>query len=352
MRNKLIQYFYILLLFIVAGMLTGCSDMVQIEDRDFVMGLALSYDNNEFTAILQRPDLQSITGQGVTDEQELLVSFTGENLSRIKEAYAKQSEKRLDFSHLKVIILDHKISESKKGMNEFLRYVEDEYEISRNTLVFYTADDEGIINGKIGDELQSLYQNNPSNADIKKVTVGDMINCLYQPDKVIILPLIKITKEGISLEGAGIFQKNLYGARMSEDDLTQWNMLQGKGTKRYISLPEGQVLKVRQLKTKYQYSMTDGTPFIQIYMEGEAELVEEMEDTRKDLKNSLNSFLKSNMERQINDMIKVNQLDYLNFYRNMSYRNRKMWTTYKGKQEEFLNEVTVLLDMDIKVEQH
>lgn len=348
-RNIWKGSFFIALTLIIV-FFSGCSDLVQIEDRDFLLGLAISYEEDEYKVILQQPDLKGITGQEVPDEKELLATYAGKSISKIKEQYAKHSEKRLDFSHLKAIILDEKLVDNKLALKQFLRYVENDYEISRNTLIFYTSDNINDISGKIGEVIENIYQNNPSNMDIRKVTIGDIINCLYQPDRVIVFPKLDITKKDLSINGATIFQNIQYKDKLTEEELTVWNMLQGKGAKRSIPLPSGEVIRLKEIRTKYKYGYTKDSPYIEIFIEGEAEMVEEEEGNTSDLQKSMNVFLQSDIIQQINEKVKEKKIDYANFYRKMSYKNRNMWRIYEGKQEEFLDEVTIFVNVKMGLE--
>ncbi|QHQ62396.1 GerAB/ArcD/ProY family transporter [Anaerocolumna sedimenticola] len=150
---------------------TGCSDMTEIEDRNFIqaMGIDLN-DSGELTVYYVLPDLKALTEQGSENPEKLILQLNGFDFWEIEELYNLEYNKRLDFSHLKAIIIGKELAKDQIKLTQFLTYVENKYELGRNTLMFTsdsTAKDIVSLNkeleGGIGDFLDRLYRINLKN---------------------------------------------------------------------------------------------------------------------------------------------------------------------------------------------
>lgn len=357
MKSKMLILYLICLFLLVFG-LTGCSEMAQIEDRDFVLAIGVGYQDSGFQVNFAKPDLPSLTGQSAKENTGNIVEYSSESMPKIEEEYARNSQKRLDFSHLQVIILDKSLVSNKEKMNEFLKYIENNYEIARNTLVFYT--DEQVsdllkldknVGGNIGDYLKKLYENNPYNKDTQKTTIGEMVNCIYQTDKVLLIPKLEIQKDSIWVNGAGIFKENTFVEYISENQLTYRNFMLGIGKGRNIVLDNSEIIRITELKNNYKYVLADGMPYIIININGTGECVKENINPTTDQNRVkiLNSYVKKVLLFQCQEFIMNKKIDYLNLYRNLPIRNPMMWEKYQGNPSQFLQDVSMKIEVDIQL---
>lgn len=345
MKMKINRCLKLLLLSLVLLLLTGCSEMTQIEDRDFILAMGIGFEDGEYKVTYARPDLSALTGQPVGEKEKFTFTYTGVNLSDIEDDYARNSDKRLDLRHLKVIVLDSSIVENVVKVYELLEFFENKYEISRNTLVFYTKDqantilEVNTISGNVGENVEQLYENNPENSDAKKVTIGDLINGLYQVKKVVLIPILEIKQERIWLSGAGIFSENKYIDSVDEDELTYIHMMNGMGKGRNIVIENTQVVKIKDIKSKFIYGLKDKKPYIVIQMKGVGE--ELQSNISGDSQTILNEHVKESMIYIYQSLIKEKKIDFLNLYRKTSYKERELWTIYQDEFDQFIEDLRV-----------
>lgn len=324
--------------------------MTQIEDRDFILAMGISFDNGKYKVTYARPDLSALTGQPVGKNEKFVMTYSGVTISDIEEDYARNSDKRLDLRHLKVIVLDSSIVKNKVKLNELLGFIENKYEISRNTMVFYTKDqadkllEVNTIGGNIGENVEQLYENNPQNSDAKKVTIGDLINGQYQVKKVVLIPILEIKEERIWLSGAGIFSENEYVDSLDETQLTYVHMMNGMGKGRDIVIENSQVIKIKGIKSKFTYAMKDKKPYIVIRITGEG--TELQSNTSGDSRKIFNTHVSEAILYLNQNFTKEKNIDILNLYRKTAYKDRNLWEKYQGKSEQFIED----LSMDVLVD--
>lgn len=345
---------YLLFLIIVVLILSGCSDMTQIEDRDFVLAIGIGFEDGNYKVTYARPDLSALTGQPVGKNEKFVSTYTGLTLSDIEEDYARNSDKRLDLRHLKVIVLDSSLVDNKVKMDELLGFIENKYEISRNTLVFYTKDQSNkilevnTISGNVGENVEQLYENNPENSDAKKVTIGDLINGKYQVQKVVVMPNLEIKKDRIWLSGAAIFSENEYVDSVDENQLTYINMLNGMGKGRDIVIENSQIIKIKDIKSKFTFTLKDKKPYVLIKITGEGE--ELQSNTPGDTKTIFEAHVNDAMLYLYENLMKDKNVDFLNLYRKTSYKDRRMWEMYQGKFDQFMDDLSVVILVDFTLQ--
>ena len=81
--------------------------MTEIEDRNFIQSIGVDYKDGQISLSLASPDLASYTEQGSSDDdakEKLLTVITANDFFQIEEKYLNEGNKRIDFSHLEVIV--------------------------------------------------------------------------------------------------------------------------------------------------------------------------------------------------------------------------------------------------------
>lgn len=354
MKRRKNKIGFLLLLGFLFIFLSGCTQTTQIEDRDFILAVGIGFENGRYKVTYARPDLHALTGQSVGKNEKFVMTYTGDTISDIEEDYASNSDKRLDLRHLKIIVLDSRIVENKDKLQELLGFISNKYEISRNTLVFYTQSQAekllnvDTINENIGENVEQLYENNPQNSDVKKVTIGDLINGSYQVEKVVLIPILEIKKDRIWLSGAGVFWENEYIDSIDEKQLMYFHMMNGMGKGRDVVLENSQIIKIKEIQSKFSYSIQDKKPYVAIKIKGVGE--ELQNNIEGDSRKVFNKQVRRKMLNLNQRIIKKEGLDVLNLYRKTAYKNQVLWKKYQGKPEQFMNDLTIDITVDFKLQ--
>lgn len=341
----------ILIIFLISFTVTGCSDMVEIQDRDFVLALGISY-TDKYNVTFALPDLDAITGQSNEAAKErLLRNFSAETLPEIEVLYNLNSEKRLDYRHLKAIVLDGSIFLDQEKLKEFLRYIDNQYMLSRNVLLFYYPDGannlldmNSKIGGSIGDYLKKLNKNNLNMKD--NATLGSIMNCLDYT-KSLLIPMLKEEESSIALNGGVIFYKDSELKIITEEQRKIYEILQGKGTD-YVFRIGDDVIRLKDVKCKTKYEYTNHVPYVQFNINGISENLQSDSSMDTSLPNKLKLYLEEQIKGELNTLLKQEHIDFLNLYETSSYKNRDIWVNYEGRINEFIDDLQIGLNIEIK----
>ncbi|MDF2800340.1 MAG: Spore germination protein [Anaerocolumna sp.] len=356
--------------------LTGCSEMAEIEDRNFIQAIGIdSSEANKITSFYVLPDLKALTEQGSDDPKKLTQQFEDKDYWEIQESYSLENNKRLDFSHLKVIILGKNTAQNKDALTEFLTYVQNKYEIARNTLVFLsdsTADDiislSGDLEGGVGDYLEKLYRINLTNTGIDEITVGDLILAMNEGDLAINIPILKAEDKKLTVNGFGIFSNNkvIYAANHEEGNFIDIANGYGKNKIFYLTDPKDKektqyVVKINKISRTINFQWIEEKPYVNLLIESFG-LVEKGFRDSKEESTTVNANKINEMESRTEELIKNGivditnklyreyELDFINLYRLTSYYKRDMWFKYKGSEKDFIKDLNFEVKVTVKIQ--
>lgn len=161
-----------------ASALSGCQNLVEIEDRNYVMCLGIDKAGEGLSASFGFPDLKALTGDGDNIHYPA-VTISGKDMEGIEESYGARSNKRLDYGQLQMIVFGREMLEDEALMRAVLEYFKEHQEFTRTVLVCM-ADEKAAdivaldeaVNGSIGVYLRQMFDNNSRDY---RLTVGDLI---------------------------------------------------------------------------------------------------------------------------------------------------------------------------------
>lgn len=363
--------------------LTACSDMTEIEDRNFIQAMGIDIKGDELTVYYVLPDLKALTQQGSENPEKLILELKGFDCWQIEDLYDLQYNKRLDFSHLKAIIIGRELAKNPKQLAQFLTYIEDKYEIGRSTLIFTsdtTAKEVISLNkeleGGIGDYLDRLYRINLKSSGKKVVTVGDLVFAMNEENPVVSMPVLKPRKQTLETVGLGMFYHNqlAYEVNKEESDYIDIANAHGKNVKIFLTenpsedLKEGKseaaseyVVKINNVTRTLQFTSVNNKPILAVKLEGigiiekglmEKGLVSNQAKAAvvEAIKQRCNQIIKARITANLDKITKGAGIDFMNLYRMTSYDNRKLWLSYANKEDQFLKDLNYNVEVDFKMQ--
>ncbi len=363
--------------------LTGCSDMTEIEDRNFVQAMGIDLKGDELTVYYVLPDLKALTEQGSESPEKLILELKGFDFWEIEELYDLQYNKKLDFSQLKAIILGKELAKEPKQLAQFLNYVENKYELGRNTLIF-TSDSSAKdiislnkeLEGGIGDYLDRLYRINLKRTGKKVVTAGDMVFAMNEGNPVISMPLLKAREKTLETVGLGMFYHNRLAYEVNKENADYIDIANGYGKNNLIFLSQNPeedqkegnretiseyVVKINNITRTMDFARNNTKPKLAIKIEGIGMIQKGFKDTGQSsneanaaiievIENRCNTVVKARIQKCLDEITKGANVDFMNLYRMTSYKNKILWLTYANNEEQFLKDLQYSVEVDLKMQ--
>lgn len=353
--------------------LTGCGDMTEIEDRNFVQAMGIDLEGEEIKVYYVMPDLEAITGQSTKDSEKLLIELKGKDFFEIEEKYQLQSSKRLDFRHIKAIVLGKDMAVNSKELDKLLFYIENKYELARNTLVFLGEKDakeiislNSSVSGGIGQYLERLYRINLINIGKKEVSIGDLIYGKNSDNLIIKVPILKPHEKSVENIGLAVFNKSKLVHELSEKESDYINIASGygKNIRIYINDEEEKepeyVVRIINVSRSAEFFWDNGIPKMTFKVSGSGLVEKGIKDTANnypaandkhihEIQNLCNKQITEKITKLFDNIMKEKNIDIINLYRMTSHKNKNMWLEYEEKTEQFIQDLEYTVEADIKL---
>ncbi len=381
-NTSALKSIFVVLILSSSFALTACSDMTEIEDRNFVQTMGIDLHGSELTIYYQLPDLKALTKQSAEDPKKLIIQLKGIDFWEIEDKYHLQSNKQLDFSHLKAIVLGKSFAEDVDKLEEFLAYVENKYELGRNTLIFLSKTEakdimsmNGDLNGGVGNFLDRMYRINLLNTGSKEVTVGDMIQGVNNHNTIVQLPYLQANKKTVTTSGLGFFNQCFLAYHVDQEEADYIHLLNGSGKNNRLYFERNKsnkrnktkidnieyVIKMDDVYRKMDFYWKNNKPYLNIFIDCKATIekgitkqaiLSKTENTQliKEVEVLCEAQMEEKMNKLTEEIMKKEKIDFLNLYRMTSYKNRSMWLYYVDKEEDFIKDLNYTIQVNMNLE--
>ncbi|OIJ16561.1 hypothetical protein BKP37_04815 [Anaerobacillus alkalilacustris] len=360
-------------LFAVLSLLTSCWDSTEIEEVGFVAAVALDPIEKKDLE-LYKEQFQKETGitpghlykttyqvfipsaangEGVaTDDAFFNITSVGRTNFKINRNIAARRSRRLNYEHLKVIIINEELTKSGSMIGHLIDFYIRDHEMRRNALVFISN---GAANGSLQHKLplelmpttsikmvQENYKANHAMPPPKEI--GDLAKDIIN-DQSYILP--RITPfEGIDFKvaGAGVFlgRTNEFVGWLGEIDLLAYSLVTGDAFNAILEVDKDGKLFVFEIDTMgsvINYQRKNDQDYFQIDIKAEGFLGESwLGDI--ELSEDMNEKLEVAVEKEIEHLAKniIDKLqhefhaDIFGLYKKVKQKNYRYW---KGIEENW-----------------
>ncbi|WP_237566208.1 Ger(x)C family spore germination protein [Oceanobacillus massiliensis] len=216
MKRLLCMFFTLALLLVI---LSACWDEVELEERGFIVGIAVDMEEEqdgkaifEMTNQLVVPAGLNSTTQGGEGKGFRNLSQTGESIFETNSAISRQASRKLDAGHLELIVLSQEVAEQEKLFADILDVFTRHPNMRRGILLAISADKASDIlyvepeHVKLPAEyVGQLLENRDNLLTTEQVRIGDVQENLLQ-NSCFVIPLIEVlNKETVNYKGIAVF---------------------------------------------------------------------------------------------------------------------------------------------------
>lgn len=224
--------------------LGGCVDSGDMKDIELVSALAADYsaDTGEITATVQLLQRDKALEPQYAESYYMLQASETELAGAVSELY-KNGARELNFSHTTLLLL----GQDAAHLESWLDYAERSPEL-RPTL--YPVIAEGKAADMLAAEelpqaavymldsiLEPLGSGDPGYA---AVSLQEFVTALHQPGQAPVLPQVKMTEDGVTLDGFVVYEDGRAATRLTGDAALGWLLLERSSYLRGLSFSLGQ----------------------------------------------------------------------------------------------------------------
>lgn len=334
--------------------LSGCSTM-ELENRKFP--LALGIDETEGSCIISYKfqDLSAIADQnadnpGGTDffieEKDF---FTG--ISK----FANNTNKIMDYNHMKALILSEDFVEDTKALSNFLQICSKESLIARNTLLFFADNAAEILNldenldTAIGSYLEEMIDSREDYKLKDTVTLGDLFNDTENREQLLLVPVL-------AGEGGLPVIRNYYAisggepkGEVSVREAVLSYLTQGKIKKLAFTMEDGLAITINRIVSKGAFDAEEGLLYkSKIRLEAVVEKNMETGGQKGDqIRQELEDLFEKELAKSEENLLTAPGIDLTNSFFRLGKSGGGEYEAYLGDLERYLKDVTCQFEVEV-----
>ncbi len=309
MKKKIIVLISLLL---SCTIFTGCLDIKYYEEIGFILTAAVEYDNGSLqgTYLLPAVDAQN-KGK---DEVEILDVDDIKSMRDGRQKSRLSSQKRTEAGKIQQVLLSRDLAE--KGIGNLLQIFErDTSNPNQSYVIIVDGSPREMLNKlheipekpRISFYINELIKNNIKDSNIPETRLYNVGINKYAEYIDIMAPVIKGSKNGVSVAGTALFSETkMTGFIDVKDSLLLLAMMNKFKTGEYTlpplpgepDLPQpnhGLVFKIRDSKSKIKVKIVDNIPTVDIKVKMDCVLDE------KSLNEPMDKKLQAKIEKHISD---------------------------------------------------
>ncbi|MGC5327865.1 Ger(x)C family spore germination protein [Brevibacillus sp. SYSU BS000544] len=375
------KFLLVLLIVSLTLVATGCWDQVEIDERGFVIGVAIDLPKSKELkekAKREAPDKPHgkhrfvVTQQFVipgaltqntankTDQAFLNITSEGGTMFEVTRELATRTSRSPFFQHLKVLVISEDVARKKYAFGDTLDFFIRDQEMRRSTKVLISKGNARStieINPK-NEKLPVMYidsivRNSKKSARMLKETrVGDVHEYLLSGESFVIPRIIADTKE-VKVAGGAVFNGSDHRmvGFLGEEETEGLNFIRGNITGGLLKVGVYDnlvIFEIQESKQKIKANVKDINQMeIVISIDAEGNLVESFERIdflREDVSSKLEKKIAEEIERLANDAIRKSQkefkIDFLGLGKYVYQHHYKLWKTIKNDWDQGRNYFT------------
>lgn len=199
----------LLLVFILAFVLSGCSNKTELRDRAIVEAMAIDFENGEYKITLQEyMPSDAKAGEGSGTSQNIYVTTSGKTLfEALKNAESKDGN-QIFYGHSRAYLIGKEAAD--KGLVQIIEFMNSNYQLSLNSAVILTETNaEDVLKKKVFAEVvpNITIDRIESCGKAPDVAVIDVLRDVYNLEGCCVLPILSPDgKEEVKIEKCAVFK--------------------------------------------------------------------------------------------------------------------------------------------------
>ncbi|HDR4419787.1 TPA: Ger(x)C family spore germination protein [Bacillus cereus] len=324
----------IILLIVLAGSISGCSELEEIEERGFVVGAAYDIVKKKKSNPIMKGTYQMVLpsklaqqgGQSGGDSENYInVSAKADSVFEQIRIIAKKISRSLFFPHIQVIIFSKDLLANPYVLQNTLDVYIRDHEMRRNIRLFVSEKDaEAILKQSAKPEnlpaqyIDMLAEHPPKNAQmIEAARIGEVQQKMIA-NRSFVLPILELTKQGVQMNGAALFRgkDNKCVGSLNGEETFGMNYIIGKKIGGFFTVRKKDQLityEIHKMHRKIKVSTENATkPKFDIQLSLEGTLAELHFSDHKQIMNEdrLKKNIAEEMEKRIKKSIELIQKKY------------------------------------------
>lgn len=331
------------------GLLLGGCRVTELEDRGFPLAIAIDTAEEGMVVSFDLPNLTAVSDGKNPSGEPVSLSVEGSAYFQAQKAYENNTNKVLDYNHLKAIILSRELLMDEHGLRELLDWLEGEEVLARNICLFAAQDSAAQIltltdrtETSVGNYLEQMVETQQDFRENKVATIGALMNQWHNQNELLLIPELSDNGGIPSITSYLVMDGFAYGGSISVEQAMEAFLCQGELSGMTYQMKEGAVVDLEQLgaqiaisRERLPDSALQGEEgiLVTVRLTGDGILrkrpsKQAMSDTQ--LREGLNQQLQRKLQKTAELSLEENGIDLTNSFYRLGGYDRELYGIYRG----------------------
>lgn len=345
---------------------SGCAS-TELEQRSFPLAVGIDLKDAPSKEIKLKglvvsfdfPDLAQISSESKEDIS-MGLSLEGDDMYHVEKSYENNTNRLLDYNHMKAVVLGENIFSDEKQLRSLLLSWEQREASARNTSLLVGSESAAKIlsltketEGSVGKYLEEMLESQRDFKQNKIATMGDLMNQWHNQNELLLIPVLTEEGERPVITGYAAvlnfeYKGNLTVEEAMESYLTQ-NLLN-----RFICEPGNDiVVEISGIRIRKSIEQEGGDLVVTVDISGKGKLesgqlnsVSERYQLEKKIEKKLTADLTNTAEKLRQEY----GMDMTNSYISLGKNSRNLYETYKNSPDAYNESVQHVFQVDISIQ--
>lgn len=333
--------------------LSGCSTM-ELENRNFPLAMGVDEEDGNCRISYKFQNLAAVADQNADSAANTDFYIEDTDFFTGISKYANDTNKILDYNHMKTLVLSEDFIEDEEALEQFLEVCQKKDLIARNTLLFFAEDAGKIlaldenVGTAIGSYLEELIESREDYKLKDAATLGDLYNDRANEEQLLLVPVL-------TEEGNLPVIRNYYAisggkpkGEISINEAVLSYLCQGKLKKLSFTLEDGTPVTLERITVRGSFSRGSGISYHDtLHLEAviEKNYDEQGEEGRR-YEEEIERMLKKQLSRTSQNLKDAPAIDITNSFYRLGMCSREKCEKYRGDLQDYIKNMETEFEVD------
>ncbi len=274
---------------------------------------------------------------------------------------SENTDKTLDFNHLKVLALNVNILEDEEQMEQLLYYFKENENMAWNTCVIAMEEDVGeLFTEEMASDSKSLglylEQMLRGRQDLKAdatVTVKDLMSLYLNRAETILIPQLSTASGKPQIDGYRIYARRTDHGVVSPEEASYGYLLLNLAKSIQFSLPDGNYVTVQDLRLEREFTDADReklTQRVKVFGTVKMSASTSVSVAKQDeILSEATNTLREELTRLVRSVREDHQADITGSFLVLPGYEREIWKLYQDNPDAYEKKLTTEIDVSLKM---
>lgn len=355
-------------------LLCGC-ESVELEQRSFPLAVGIDLQNtetkekkkNQDSGIEDRdlivsfdfPDLAQVSEKGKTTDTPMGLSLEGVDMYHVEKSYENNTNRVLDYNHMKAIVLGKNIFEDQRQLRSLLLAWEQREASARNTNLLIGSESAAEIlsltketQGSMGKYLEEMLESQKDFKQNKIATIGDLMNQWHNQDELLLIPVL--TEQGnrpVITKYAAVLNFS-YRGMLTVKEAMEVFFCQGLLKTLTVEPSKSEVVEISDIQVSMNIKRQGEIPTVTVSISGKGKLKTGQISSaaqQYQLEQKINQHLTADLQATAEKLTEEFGMDMTNSYLSLGGLDRELYSVYENLPDMYNEKVQHIFEVDINL---